>query len=58
MNKYRFAANGLGVTISLAVLLLLCSAVVRKNSVQRFRRNVTLLHSNRLTSDASFFGFL
>ena len=32
-------------------------AVVRKNSVQRFRRNVTL-HSNRLTSDASFFGFL
>jgi hypothetical protein len=34
------------------------AGVVRKNSVQRFRRNVTLLHSNRLTSDASIFGFL
>ena len=32
--------------------------VVRKNSVQRLRRNLTLSHSNRLTSDVSIFGFL
>jgi hypothetical protein len=38
--------------------MLLISNALLVLARDRLRRNVTLLHSNRLTSDASIFGFL